>query len=355
VNRRDMLCSIAASVVTAAIGDLKRVYAAADADKTRLGIAQFSYNIRLGAQRSGRIKGQLEDPLNFLEYCHAIGAGGVQTNIGVRDRDYAASLRRKAEAYDMFVEGSASLPKDQSDVERFEAVLQTAKQAGAQVIRFATGGRRYEQFTRAEQFQAFVASVRKSLQLAEPAAARHGVRLAIENHKDWRVDEMLDLLRTIGGEYVGVCLDMGNSVALLEDPMAVVEAYAPYSFSAHIKDMAVAEYEEGFLLADVPLGQGLLDLPKIVATLRKANPEIRFCLEMATRDALKVPCLTEAYWTTFADVPGSDLARTLRFVRASASLDKLPKVDHLPSDVRVKLEDDNIRQCLAFAKENLNL
>jgi sugar phosphate isomerase/epimerase len=255
----------------------------------------------------------------------------------------------------MFVEGSTSLPKERSDVERFEAALRTAGQAGARVTRIAIGGRRYEQFSNAGQFEVFAARTFKSLQLVEPAAARQHTRLAIENHKDWRIDQMLDMLGRLGSEYVGVCVDTGNSFALLEHPMAVVEAYAPVGFSAHLKDMAVAEYEEGFLLADVPLGQGALDLSKMVEILRKANPDIRFSLEMATRDALKVPCLTDKYWATFADVPGSDLARALRYVRTNATPERLPKVNHLPLDERVKLEHDNIRQCLAFAKEYLSL
>jgi sugar phosphate isomerase/epimerase len=355
MNRRDVLRSIAGGLTAATIGDLTRVYGAGRSGKSRLGIAQFSYSARLRADRSAVAKDRLSDPLNFIDHCHKVGAGGIQMNIGVRDRDYAAKLRRKAEGYNMFVEGSVSLPKDESDVERFEAALRTAKQAGATVIRTAMGGRRYEQFDNAGQFEAFAERSLKSLQLAEPVAARQRMRLAIENHKDWRIDDMLGRLKRLGSEYIGVCVDTNNSFALLEDPMAVVEAYAPVGFSAHLKDMAVEEYAEGFLLADVPLGQGVLDLPKMVKTLRKANPEINFSLEMATRDALKVPCLTDKYWATFADVPGSDLARALRYVRANASIKSLATVNHLPPDELVKLEEDNIKQSLIFAKEHLNL
>ena len=43
----------------------------------------------------------------------------------------------------------------------------------------------------------------------------------------------------LGSEHVGVCLDTGNNVALLEDPMEVVETLAPLAFTTHIKDMAV--------------------------------------------------------------------------------------------------------------------
>ena len=233
--------------------------------------------------------------------------------------------------------------------------MRTAEEAGAKVIRVAIGGRRYEQFNKAEEFKAFAERTWKSLQSAEPVVARHRMRLAIENHKDFRVDQMLGMLRRLNSEYVGVCVDTGNSFALLEDPMEVIEAYAPYGFSAHLKDMAVAEYEEGFLLADVPLGQGLLDLSRIVRILNQARPEIQFSLEMPTRDALKVPCLTEKYWATFENVPASDLARTLKYVRTYAAPKSLPKVNHLPLDELVKLEEDNIKECLAFAKNHLNL
>jgi len=187
-------------------------------------------------------------------------------------------------------------------------------------------------------------------------AAKHRVRLAIENHKDWRIGEMLEGLSRLSSEYVGVCVDTGNSFALLEDSMEVVRAYARWGFSAHLKDMAVSEYEDGFLLADVPLGEGLLDLRRMVQILRKARPEIQFSLEMATRDPLKVPCLTEKYWATFGAVPGCDLAGALRYVRANASgKESLPQVSGLPLAEQVKLEEDNIKKCLAFARQRLDL
>ena len=72
-------------------------------------------------------------------------------------------------------------------------------------------------------------------------------------------------------------------------------------------------------------------------------------------DPLKVPCLTEKYWATFENVPGSDLARTLRYVRVNASPKRLPKVNHLPLNQLIELEEDNIKECLVFAKNRLDL
>jgi len=256
----------------------------------------------------------------------------------------------------MFIEGIASLPHDQAGVERFDAEVRTAKAAGADVIRTVIiPGRRYERFDSAEEFQQFVKRGVRSLELAEPVVAKHGIRLAVENHKDQRIPERLEVLKRISSEYVGACVDTGNSFSLLEDPIEVVEALAPWAFSVHLKDQAVQEYEDGFLFADIPLGDGFLDLAKMVEILRKAKPAVQFTLEMITRDPLRVPCLTEKYWATFADLPGRDLARTLRTVRASSFKASLPLVSHLALDQQAEREEANVKKCLAYAREQLNL
>ncbi len=112
--------------------------------------------------------------------------------------------------------------------------------------------------------------------------------------------------------------------------MDVIEALAPRSFTTHFKDMGLDEYREGFLLAEVPLGSGVLDLPRAVRILRAARPEIRFNIEMITRDPLRVPCLAQKYWATFPDLPGRHLARTLSpGPRASP---EPPVASHQPDD-----------------------
>jgi hypothetical protein len=41
-----------------------------------------------------------------------------------------------------------------------------------------------------------------------------------------------------------------------------MEALAPFAFSVHLKDQALQSYEDGFLLGDIPLGQGSFDLTR---------------------------------------------------------------------------------------------
>lgn len=349
MNRREMLTALAGSAAASGL-------AGAATNKTGLGIVTYALGIR---QRAGKKQGEktdISDPMSFLEYCHSLGAGGIQHSIGVRDSAYTTTLRRKAEELEMFIEGTAGLPTDKAGVPQFEAQVDTAKRAGAKVLRVVImPGRRYEEFDTRDEFQKFVERGRRSLELAEPVAARNKIRLAVENHKDQRVPERLALLKRISSEYVGVCIDVGNSFSLLEDPTEVVEAFAPYAFAVHLKDQAVQEYEDGFLFADMALGEGFLDLPKIVRTIQQAHPETRFNLETITRDPLKVPCLTEKYWATFADVPGRDLARTLRTVRAKAYRGELPRISNLSLEEQVKREDQNVRRSLAYAQVSLGI
>jgi sugar phosphate isomerase/epimerase len=294
------------------------------------------------------------DPLRFLEYCHGLGAGAVQVGLGLRDEAYADTLRERAVELGVALEGIVSLPREEVGLKLFGSELRTARRAGATIVRtVALSGRRYETFWTPSEFRRFRDQSRHRLELAAPVAAREGVRLAVENHKDFRADELIELLRGLPAETVGVCLDTGNSIALLEEPHEVVEALAPLAFTTHFKDMAVEESPEGFLLSEVPLGEGFLDLPRIVRTLRAANPAIRLNIEMITRDPLVVPCLGERYWGTLPDLPGVHLARALRAVRSNRPARPLPRIDGLSHEDQIRVEDEHNRRCLAFARERL--
>ena len=293
-------------------------------------------------------------PLSFLQHCRSLGAGGCQINLGVVTQAESKDIRDYAETHNLFIEAIIRAPKSTSDTERFEAEVRSAVHCGATVARTTIiPGRRYEQFRRLEDFQRAAVNGEQMLQRAAPIVEKHRLALAVENHKDQRLAERVALFRRIGSEYVGACLDTGNSIALLDDPYDTVDALAPFAHSVHLKDQALAPYGDGFLLADVPLGQGSLDLPKIVKRIRAHKPQIRFSLELITRDPLKVPCLTDRYYATMPEIPASALSRTLQLVRNNTKPGQV--VDALPLEKQVKLEDGNVTQSLDYATRELQL
>ena len=302
--------------------------------RSRLGIATTSYS-------TGR---KFVDTLEFLEHCGGIGAAGIQSSLTSLDSGYLARLDRRAKDLGMWIEVMTALPEQ--NMSAFIANVQAAKQIGAVAIRSAClSGRRYETFNSFEEWKGFVARSKAAIARAVPVVEKFKLPLGIENHKDWTTTEMLALLKSYSSEYVGACLDTGNNIALLNDPTEVVEQLAPFAVSTHIKDMGVQEYADGFLLSEVPIGDGILDIKKLATTIQRARRQTKLSLEMMTRDPLKVPCLTETYWATFPGREALPLARTLRMVRENRS--KLTYVTGLNRRDQLRLEEKNVQKCLA--------
>lgn len=318
--------------------------------ENRFGVADASYMMRRYRKMESAKYPPFGNALDMIAHCHSLGFGGMQVGVGGWDKAFAALVRNRCEELNVFVEGQIRMPEDETDLKRFEAEILAAKEAGITIFRSVSlSGRRYENFKTLEDFKAFKAASILEIERAEPIVRKHQVKLAMENHKDWRISEMIKILEHINSEWVGVTLDTGNNIALLEDPMEVVEALAPYAFSVHLKDMGVQEYPDGFLLSEVNLGEGFLDIAGMIQTIKKHNPEIRFNLEMITRDPLKVPCLTKEYWATFEHVQATDLAQFLHKIK-QYGVSELPVVSHLSIDEQLALEVENNRKSMVYAK-----
>jgi sugar phosphate isomerase/epimerase len=138
--------------------------------------------------------------------------------------------------------------------------------------------------------------------------------------------------------------------------METVEKLAPYAFNVHFKDMAMEACADGFLLSEVPLGEGMLDIPGMVDTIRRAKPDVRFSLEMITRDPLLVPCLTDRYWASYDDENGGrDLARMLTRIRRWSNPAPLPRIAGLDPAARLALEHELVDRSIRYAAEQLGL
>ncbi|MFC5412612.1 sugar phosphate isomerase/epimerase family protein [Larkinella bovis] len=321
-----------------------------------MGVVVHSYASRWNSKTPSDKYPGFTNAIELIEHCRSIGAGGVQTVVKDWSADFAKKVRDEREKTGLYLEGSIAVPKQAGQVAAFEQEVINAKEAGATVLRtVCSTGRRYETYHSPDEWQTLKKTALTSLQLAEPVLRKHKVRLAVENHKDWRAEELVAILKQLNSEWIGVTLDFGNNIALLEDPMKLVETLAPYTFTTHVKDMGVQEYADGFLLSEVPLGYGILDLPKMVAVCKKHNPAVTFNLEMITRDPLEIPCRKAEYWSTFDGIPKSDMDRTLRMVKQRAYKAGLPRFSQLPAEDRLAAEEKNIVSCLSYSSNRLGL
>jgi sugar phosphate isomerase/epimerase len=316
-----------------------------------IGIGQHSYSVATWRADSGA---KFRNAITFLEYAHSLGAIGVQVAIRPDEQPHAAKIRARCEELNCYFEGNVTLPKTDAETTTFENHIVAIKTAGATIARTAClSGRRYETFKSLAEFNDFKSTSINALTRAEPVLRKHKIKLAVENHKDWLAEEHVAILRQFNSEWIGALIDTGNNFALLENLDTLIDALSPFLLSCHLKDMGVQEYEHGFLLSEVPLSGGFLNIPEIVAKLRKANPKIRLNLEMMTRDPLKIPCLTDAYYKTFQTLEASRLAETIASVKAHKH-PKLPQTTGLTNEQRAAFEDENVRACLNWAKTNLN-
>jgi sugar phosphate isomerase/epimerase len=311
-----------------------------------------------GGRGSGGGGGRPFDSL--IDHFHSLGFGVAEVSRPAsNDPDAIKAFRTRMEQYNMRIIMDVGYPRDENGLANFEAGVKIAKDYGAISLHAAMTQRRYEEFNDSATFKASFERNQKSIAMAEPILAKYQMRLGLENHKGWRSAEQAAWLKRLGSPWVGVHFDFGNNVSLCEDPNDTLKNLLPYTFACHIKDMAVQPYQDGFLLSEVPLGQGFLDIKGMVDTLQKKDPNMPFDLEMITREPLKIPVFTDKYWVTFDDsyspLPGRDMAHTLDIVRKNTPKVPPPHTAGLSQADLLKLEDACVDESIAWARKNLNL
>ena len=138
-----------------------------------------------------------------------------------------------------------------------------------------------------------------------------GVTIAIENHSgDTQAHEVRTMIEEAGKDYVGSCLDTGNPMWVVEDPMVSLETLAPYVVTTHIRDSAVYEVPRGAAAQWVALGDGSIDFHKFVARYRELCPNASMQLEVITgRPPRTLPYLEPDFWKEFPKADASEFAR----------------------------------------------
>ena len=296
----------------------------------------------------------------FRQLCVQFGAAGAQMDLSQVPVGDAAILAATRDAFARDrVALEVSIPSRYLETpEAYAGAVTAARTLGATRGRVALlSGRRYESFETAAAWTAFTTRWRETLLRMRPEFERHQFAIGIENHKDWFAPELAALLRSIDSRFVGACVDFGNNIALLEDPDETIDVLAPFAVTTHLKDMAVRPSEEGFELSEVPLGQGMLPLERYVSAVRRARPEAALCLEMITRDPLRVPYKTERYWVAF-DATRRDPARLRAFednVLSRVSARALPRITGLSPVEQLAMEDEHVRVSVAYARDVLKL
>ncbi len=109
---------------------------------------------------------------------------------------------------------------------------------------------------------------------AVKVAQEYDVKLAFENHIDYTADECLELLERVNSPYLGLNLDTGNFLRLLDDPVEGAKKLANRVYATHIKDLKPVKgvnATEWYFFSSTPVGDGLVDNQKLAQILYDAN------------------------------------------------------------------------------------
>jgi len=142
-----------------------------------------------------------------------------------------------------------------------------------------------EQLSRREQIFATVEKLRTPVQWA----AELGVKLLLEPHGRVTdtIDGMAAVLEQLGApESVGICLDTGNSWLGGAEPLDYIKTFGPRIGHVHWKDMPPEMAAQrgkvyGCGMATIPLGDGVVGIPAIVAALKRSGFTGATTLEIA--------------------------------------------------------------------------
>jgi sugar phosphate isomerase/epimerase len=201
--------------------------------------------------------------------------------------------------------------KDGSPAEYLTKGLRVAQAVGAKSMRCYLGASadRLGKYSMEQLIEATV----KALKSARAVAMDTGVKIAVENHSgDMQARELRTLIEQAGPEYVSACLDTGDPMWVVEDPLVTLEVLAPYVVTTHIRDSALWETPQGVWWQWVAMGDGSIDFKKFVKRYRELCPRAAMQLEVITgRPPTLLKVYEQEFWKAF---PKADAAQFARFL-----------------------------------------
>lgn len=185
---------------------------------------------------------------------------------------------------------------------------------------------------------------KKVLDQILPDLKQSNIKLAIENHRDYRSSDLRKFIEKINMQNVGVCFDFGNQIPLIEDPLTAYQNLHEYLLMVHLKDVALKWEDDGFWWRSVPLGMGSLPIEHLRERIKKDGIQNLF-LEISTSRS-----------ATFTEVP-INLQNSDNVVKSFKKF--VDKYQNWPKEIEKFLTRDNAsteeiaRQDLEHVKTSL--
>ncbi len=232
-------------------------------------------------------------------------------------KDYAARLGILVQTgMGSICPSSASFDRNAADPAAYVLRgLQASKAVGSTVMRCFLGS---SQDRRGKiPIEGHIENTVKLLKALRSQALDLGVKFAVENHSgDMQARELKTLITEAGTDFVGACLDTGNPVWTIEDPLLTMEVLGPMAITTHMRDSVVYEDPRGAAVQWVAMGDGSIDFKPIMALYRQLCPRATFQLEVITGGAPRImPYFEPEFWLAYPKTPAADFARFVNLAK----------------------------------------
>jgi len=260
----------------------------------------------------------------------------------------------------------AVLPKSPQDldasVKTLETAVQRASAMGSPVVRCLLASDR--EHLPPGSIEQHIDTMIKLLQRVRAPAMDAGVKFAIENHKDLLCWETRQVIEGAGKEFVGSYLDTGNPVFVMENPLTTVDVLGPLALTFHLRDSVIYESGRGVAVQWVPLGEGIVDFPRILGRMREIAPPVYVYIKPITgRVPAILPYLEAGFWKTWPDVRARDLAAFVALAKRGRPYEGYMVIEDgaprpLPESYAAALafqQREHMERSIEYAKQSLDL
>lgn len=321
------------------------------------------------------IRSQGWDAFGYLDYAKKIGLDIVHFSdmdpFDSLDPGYLREVKARADELGLLIEAgmgsicptSATFRHDRgSAVEQATRLIEAAEVLGSPVVRCFLGSSADRQS--ALPLEAHIQSTVDTCVSVRGLCRDKGVKLAIENHAgDLQGRELKELVERAGPETVGVCIDNGNPLWTLEDPMVTLEHLAPYVVTSHVRDTSVWPHPRGAAVQWVAMGDGNTGLKMWIDEFKARCPQVPVTLEIITGGAPRVmPYLEKDFWAPYQTVLAHEFARFEKLVREGqpfmGTMLTAPYSPDLPPEYRAALvaqQRVDLERSVRYCKEELGL
>jgi len=255
----------------------------------KVGIDSYCYH-----RYFGEVYGNQADPgrrmtyQDFLRRAVELGVDGVSLEtcfFESFERDYLLQLKEIIDEGQLEVVVAWGHPTGfegggkPEAMDEMRAMFPVCHTLGAKVMRVVGSCLDYRYDPHEPQLKALTGIFKEGVKYAED----EGVKLAVENHFDFTTDEFLDLITRVDSPYFGLTFDTGNALRIGDDPVETARIMAPYTFATHTKDVAPmygVSPREWYFFACVPVGDGIVNMPGLIAQLLSGGYEGLFAIEL---------------------------------------------------------------------------